>query len=72
MKIAEAWKALDVVHPKHRMAGQWHEMYKGTRGYCTDDAPSGHGNFGCARCDAIMAMEKRGMKIWPRSEREGR
>jgi len=30
MKKTEAdwWKIIDAVHPKHRMAGQWHEMYE--------------------------------------------
>ena len=64
--VEKYWKALDLVHPKHRMSGSWHEMYKGKSSYCSDDTPSGHGNFGCKRCDAIMAFEERGIKIWPR------
>ena len=60
------WKAIDVLYPTHRMGGQWHKLYK-EEGYCTDEAPSGWGSFGCKRCDAIVMIEKRGKKIWPRT-----
>ena len=69
-KIKEAWKAIGILHPRHRMAAGWHEDYRGTDAYCTDDSPDGWGNFGCKRCDAIVALEKgrRKLKIWPRSK----
>ena len=66
--VAGQWTSLGKVYPRHRMVGQWHNLYKGTAGYCTDDAPNGWGNFGCKRCQAIVDMEKRGIKIWPRKE----
>ena len=66
--MKDYWKAIDVLHPKHRMAGQWHDIYKGTPAYCSDEGPSGWGNFGCARCDAIVGVEKHNhKKIYPRS-----
>jgi hypothetical protein len=68
--IADYWKALDLLHPKHRMAAGWHEQWKGTKAYCSDDTPNGHGNFGCERCDAIIDIEeRRGIKIWPRHKK---
>lgn len=69
--VEKYWKAIDALFPKHRMAGQWHEMYRNTHIYCTDDTPNGWGNFGCKRCDAIGALEKRRIKIWPRSVMTG-
>ena len=65
---ADYWKAIDILHPTHRMAGQWHDIYKGTKAYCNDQAPSGWGNFGCNRCNAIVMLEKRGKKLWPRQQ----
>ena len=62
----QLWAAIDSLFPKHRMVGQWHEMYKDTKAYCTDNGPSGWGNFGCKRCQAIVNLEKRRRKIWPR------
>ena len=67
--IADYWKALDLLHPKHRMAGGWHEMFEGRKSYCSDDTPNGHGNFGCKRCEAIITFEERGIKIWPRHKK---
>ena len=66
---SDYWKAIDRLHPKHKMGGSWHNIYKGTDAYCTDDAPNGWGNFGCKRCDMIMSLEIRRIKIWPRSEK---
>ena len=68
--VERYWKALDLVHPKHKMAGNWHEMWKRTNAYCSDNEPSGHGNFGCKRCEAIISFEERGIKIWPRHKKE--
>jgi hypothetical protein len=49
------WEAIDALYPFHRMAGQWHKIYKGnSRVYCSDVMPNGWGNFGCKRCNAIM------------------
>jgi hypothetical protein len=64
------WKAIDTLHPKHRMAGMWHEMSKGPDGvYCTDDSPNGWGNYGCQRCQAIIDLDNKGIKIWPRGRK---
>lgn len=64
--VADYWKAIGLLFPKHRMGGIWHGMYKGTYAYCTDDEPSGWGGFGCRRCQAIVDLEKRGIKIYPK------
>jgi hypothetical protein len=64
--VNECWKALDLVHPKHRMSGGWHLKFAGTKQYCSDDHPAGHGIFGCKRCEAIIEFEERGIKIWPK------
>ena len=61
--IEEYWDALDLVFPKH---DDGH-----VPSLCNDDGPSGWGNFGCERCDAIHALEKRRIKIWPRSVMTG-
>jgi hypothetical protein len=67
------WKAIDLLFPKHRMAGHGQKCVSGETAYCTDDAPNGRGNFGCKRCQMIVDLEeKRRVKIWPRSEGTGR
>ena len=64
------WKAIDAIYPRHHMNGQWHELYENNDGYCTDDEPNGHGNFGCKRCQAIVDLEElQGIKIWPRNKK---
>ena len=60
------WAAIDLLYPKHRMMGGWGELFKNLKFHCTDNEPSGWGNYGCKRCDAIVMLEKRGRKIWPR------
>lgn len=65
-KANKYWQALDLLYPKHRMVGQWHEMWKDApKGYCTDNGPNGWGAYGCKRCQAIVDC---GIKIWPRSK----
>lgn len=66
--MKDYWKAIDVLFPKHKMAKYWHDIYKNTTAYCSDEMPNGWGNFGCKRCDAIVQIEKRShKKIYPRS-----
>lgn len=59
----EYWDALDLLFPRH---DDGHKP-----ALCTDDSPNGWGNFGCERCDAINALEKRKITIWPRSVMTG-
>lgn len=62
---SDYWKAIDTLYPSH--SANHHYMHNG-KSLCTDDIPNGWGNFGCKRCDAIVMLEKRGNKIWPRSK----
>lgn len=49
------WNSINVLYPKHKMVGMWHEIYKKSNGsYCSDESPNGWGNFGCKRCQAII------------------
>lgn len=67
----EWWKFVDALRPRHRMGGQWHDMHKNTSGYCTDDAPSGGGNFGCRRCDLLYEIEIRSkIAMIPRKKKD--
>ncbi len=59
-RLQEYWKAIDTLHPKHRDR------------YCTDDSPNGWGNFGCKRCQAIIDLESKGIKIWPRGKKDNK
>jgi hypothetical protein len=63
---ADYWAAIDVLYPKHQMTGIWIGVKDEAHGLCTDNEPSGNGNYGCKRCDAIVMLENRGRKIWPR------
>ena len=65
--IFDYWKAIDVLYPSHR---DNHRHLHNGKSLCSDDAPCSWGNFECKRCDAIIMLEKRGKKIWPRSENE--
>jgi len=51
--------AINILFPKHRMIGQWHQLYKNTETYCTDDSPNGWGNFGCERCNTIRKLTRK-------------
>jgi hypothetical protein len=63
---ADYWAAIDLLYPKHRFSGGWGSFFKDQKYHCTDAEPSGWGNYGCKSCDAIVRLEKRGRKIWPR------
>ena len=65
---SDYWKAIDTLYPSHSD----NQRHMHNKSLCTDDSPNGWGNFGCKRCDAIVMLEKRGKKIWPRSECESK
>ena len=53
------WYAIDIIYPKHD---------DGTKppAHCSDNSPNGSGSFGCKRCQVIVDLDKRVIKIWPR------
>jgi len=53
-KNKQKWNSINVLYPKHKMVGMWHEIYKKSSSYCSDKSPNGWGNFGCKRCQAII------------------
>jgi len=69
-KVSEAWRAIDFLFPRHRSKFAGVAVENACKPcLCCDDSPNGSGNFGCARCDAIVTLENRGLKIWPRHKK---
>ena len=46
------WKMINFIHPKHSSSFK-------PKICCSDDEPFNWGNFGCARCDLIIFIEKK-------------